>query len=691
MKRAFAISLALLLVSLMAASVAGAGEVERRLPMSYESERQSVLNSDMGESTRLPWGIDRMDVVRQVRKNWEEATPGTDTHTLPEPIGGHSLWSPIENSWLPDGQDFYSDVAFDGENYFVVWENVGFGYGHSSDVYGARVDASGEVLDPCGIALSARKKDERRPRVTFSGTNYLVVWIDGRNGNWDVYGARVNVSGEVLDPDGIAISTATGDQVSLDVASGGGNYLVVWHDWRNISTPDIYGARVNAAGTVRDPDGIPIATGALNQGNPVVSFGGTDYLVAWTEDRGAPPSGADICGARVDTSGLVLDPGSIVISGSNGSQYAPAIAFNGTVYLVVWTDLRNFMASSSDLYGARVSTSGIVLDPGGIPISTRSSMQMEPAVASDGTNFLATWTDTDGGSGSDIYGARVSSSGTVLVPYDIGISQAYSNQTYSAVVFGAANYLCTWTDLRSGSWSDIYGTRIDALGSVLDAGAIEIPGPRPLVQATVDLVPEILNLKGQGRWVTCYIELLDSRAYTVADIDIASVRLNGKAKPEESNWEIGDYDADGHPDLMVKFDRAKVSLALPFGHDVAATITGYVACLPFSGTDYVDVFDPREFPKPSTEGVWFAVQPTISHSCTNISFSMLNPGRVVLRVYNIAGQHIRTLVDSYYQPGRYCEVWDGRSVDGNELPAGVYVCRLEAGHFVATRKMVLLK
>ncbi|UCF78867.1 MAG: T9SS type A sorting domain-containing protein [Candidatus Eiseniibacteriota bacterium] len=76
---------------------------------------------------------------------------------------------------------------------------------------------------------------------------------------------------------------------------------------------------------------------------------------------------------------------------------------------------------------------------------------------------------------------------------------------------------------------------------------------------------------------------------------------------------------------------------------------------------------------------------------TRIEFSLAKPARVVLRIYDIAGRAVRTLLDARREPGTYSEVWDGRTDDGRELPSGVYFCRLEAGDFVAARKVVLLK
>lgn len=76
------------------------------------------------------------------------------------------------------------------------------------------------------------------------------------------------------------------------------------------------------------------------------------------------------------------------------------------------------------------------------------------------------------------------------------------------------------------------------------------------ISASIDIDPDTLNLRSNGRWVTAYIELPEG--YTVADINVSTVLLNGTIPAELTPTAIGDYDGNGVPDLMVKFDRAQV-------------------------------------------------------------------------------------------------------------------------------------
>src|SRR6188508_2724275 len=109
---------------------------------------------------------------------------------------------------------------------------------------------------------------------------------------------------------------------------------------------------------------------------PAVAFDGVNYLVVWTDNREGVPK---VYGARVSPDGTVLDLDGFGISAAQGSE--PTVAFDGTNYLVVWSDEASIVA-------ARVDPGGMVLDPDGITISTRPNVQFQPTLAFDGTNYL---------------------------------------------------------------------------------------------------------------------------------------------------------------------------------------------------------------------------------------------------------------------------------------------------------------
>jgi rhodanese-related sulfurtransferase len=83
------------------------------------------------------------------------------------------------------------------------------------------------------------------------------------------------------------------------------------------------------------------------------------------------------------------------------------------------------------------------------------------------------------------------------------------------------------------------------------------------VNAAIEVKPETFNLNSNGKWVTCYIALKTPN--TVNDIDVSTINLNNVIPAELRPTEIGDYDYDTVPDLMVKFDRVSVQGLLADG------------------------------------------------------------------------------------------------------------------------------
>jgi hypothetical protein len=112
------------------------------------------------------------------------------------------------------------------------------------------------------------------------------------------------------------------------------------------------------------------------------------------------------------------------------------------------------------------------------------------------------------------------------------------------------------------------------------------------VPATIGIDPNTLNLKSNGKWITCYIEL--PLGYSVENINVSTVELAvGSNNLSAELWPtgIGDYDNDGIPDLMVKFNRSAVQALLSVGK-VEVTVTGEVNEIPFEGWDNIRVINP---------------------------------------------------------------------------------------------------
>jgi hypothetical protein len=76
---------------------------------------------------------------------------------------------------------------------------------------------------------------------------------------------------------------------------------------------------------------------------------------------------------------------------------------------------------------------------------------------------------------------------------------------------------------------------------------------------------------------------------------------------------------------------------------------------------------------------------------TTIRFSLAQPGGAELSIYDLLGQRVAVLVQGMQEAGPQVRQWDGRDEQGRELASGVYLCRLQAGGQVETRRLLLLR
>ncbi len=76
---------------------------------------------------------------------------------------------------------------------------------------------------------------------------------------------------------------------------------------------------------------------------------------------------------------------------------------------------------------------------------------------------------------------------------------------------------------------------------------------------------------------------------------------------------------------------------------------------------------------------------------TTIEFTVPRSAEVVINIYNMLGQKVRTLVDANLSSGKHTAVWNGQSDAGVPLSSGLYFYRLTSGSTVLVKRMMLLK
>jgi PKD repeat protein len=308
---------------------------------------------------------------------------------------------------------------------------------------------------------------QQAPAVAAGDASVLAVWSDRRSsptGNpWtefetagDIYGVRLDASGQAIEPTPFPITDAPAFQDAPQVAWNGSEWLVVFKTQGLSGTGFFYqstlgAVRVSATGEVLDPQPIPIFNSST--GGWALASDGTDWVVVFFGN----PSGDDLMGIRIDSSGVVHQPPVPLVSSDLVSSATFQLAAAGGVYLLTWFD-------STEALGIRFDSALELLDPAPLSLVPGGVIY---DLASKGDQFYTVWHQ-----GSDIRGSRVTTGGVLLEPggVDIGGPNTPSS-TLSRVVWDGSQWRVTWSTLSS-----VRTARVDVSGNVLDPGGDIVPG-----------------------------------------------------------------------------------------------------------------------------------------------------------------------------------------------------------------------
>jgi hypothetical protein len=476
----------------------------------------------------------------------------------------------------------------------------------------------------------------------------------------------------------IAAATLTGYSQEIQIAVGGDstmcgggafdgtNFLItIVGDAQ--SQNNITAQLVSSTGTLV---GSRISLGHTGS-SPVAAFDGTKYLVAWT-DIFPIFAGGDIYGTGniycqfLSTTGNLIGSTVTLVTNAN-SRFGGGrggLTFQDTTFFLTYLKGGNH---TDYLYGQRVSKSGLLL---GSPVQISSSYARESALAFDGTNFLLAWCKVVFPAvDSDIYGQFVSKSSVLVGSNFLIDGSSNASDDPVSVAFDGSRYCVNFQDQAADS-----DGRWNLIGRFVSSSGV---------------IGQRFTICDSSSYPTYSVGAFDGTNYLMTWIETTwPIRVKGRffsqtGVPVAAPFTVFDT-------LGGKYPIGGVGAFLGGHFLLSATRYGanytdgdiYFKFLQASTTG-VNKNEPDLVPK---EFVLSQNYPNPFNPSTTIRYGLPGSSFVTLTVYNSLGQQMADLFRGNQEAG-YHEV----RFDGSGLASGVYYYRLQVGAYVETKKLVLLR
>ncbi|MFQ5650847.1 MAG: S8 family serine peptidase, partial [bacterium] len=302
------------------------------------------------------------------------------------------------------------------------------------------------------------------------------------------------------------------------------------------------------------------------------------------------------------------------------------------------------------------------------------------AIVNDGGRSLGSgWGDYDNDGDLDLYVTSAASGNGRLYRNDGGdqFTRVTTSEVGRLVANVASSQSCAWGDYDNDGDLDLYV--VNATPSNGD------PAPNFLYRNDGGTRNNWLN-------VTC-VGTTSNKAGIGANVRIKAT-VFGK-----TYWQV--RHVSGSP----TGDRSQNSLRAHFGLGDAASIDSLRIEWPSGRLDVLKNVAVNQFltieegstltsvarsPQAPQRFVLRQNYPNPFNPTTSITYDLPADTRVVLRIYNLLGETVRTLVDGPQPAGTKTVVWDGKDSSGTPLSSGVYIYRLQAGGRTTSKKLVLL-
>jgi hypothetical protein len=510
--------------------------------------------------------------------------------------------------------------------------------------------------------------DQKYPEMVTDGTGgTIIAWQDARDGSTKIYAQRLDSSGiPKWTTNGVVISTATDSKIPNLTSDGVGGAIITWFDLRN-GWPNgcVAVQRVNANG---DPlwqaNGISLADSASAWAYPeITGYGTAGAIVTWIGKNG------EVYTQKIDTSGAIQWTSGGVLLDLNGST-PHIIPDNSGGAFVAWYSY-NAEHTNTDIFAQHIGSDGVVTGLStGDSICCVTGYQQNPRLVSDGSGgAIISWIDHRTENENYPYAQRVGAGGEVLWAKN-GLQIATTNAYYRIPIVsdGTDGAIFTWL---GGNSADVYVQRINGNGT---------PQWTSDVRLTVGTSPSIPSIISDGA----------TGAFVLWE------------NPGEGKVKLQHVNSDG----TLSFGPAGKTVSM------GSQLYGYYAlCTDGVGRAIVawedtpsyttDIYAERVVVPDFTTGVSesgltetapreFALSqnfPNPFNPTTTITFTLAEKGHALLKVFDVLGREVATLVDAQLNAGELHRA----TFDASRLSTGIYYYRLETEKNVLVKKLMLVK
>ncbi len=530
--------------------------------------------------------------------------------------------------------------------------------------------------------ICAADNDQLSPAILSDGEGgAYIVWSDHRYESTlfggDIFMQRINSAGEDLwTADGMVIYQWADGQVQPKIVTDGtGGNIIVWKSISGLLDGKLYAQRTDSTGlTLWGGFAKPVCESGVSNYHQIIANTTGGALISWSRD-------GDIYAQLIDGTGSPLwTVNGIAVCTATNNQSLTAMAGDGNDgAFIVWKDERAGFADPN-IYAQHIAANGNVSwQSDGVGICTSNGWQQNPQILdSDNSTAYIVWHDLRNTNG-DIYAQRVDSSGTIFWASN-GVAvcnESHEQNNVALASDGAGGVILSWTDLRNDQ-GNIYAQRIDAAGNAQwTANGIPVCMAANIQDWSTIIADgsggAIIVWQDQraGGQPDIYAQRLDDSGTTLWTADGVAIctAIN------EQYWPV--LISDGAGGAIISWEDERLGL---LQNDIYAQWVDYLGNL--AGVVGIE----QDYPALISDFKLYQNYPNPFNPTTAISYRLPAFSFVSLKVYDLSGREITTLVNEREKAGEHIVQWNA-----SNFASGIYYYKIQAADFQEVKKMVLLK